>query len=185
MHSDVSTKVKKHFTKHLSFSYSLRLARLIDCANADPQQEVLNNRGHGLAPCTYEATGRRDRGRMEPRWFSIRHTESIQIDYSQLQYAVADPESLGENNACRTFPLMSPRPPSPNGLKVCHFQRASIDQRAIVIAIVIVCLSVCHSCDPHFHASRYRNILHHTIEGCLQFPGAKFGCHGFMRSPLK
>ena len=31
-----------------------------------------------------EATGRRDHGRIEPRWFSIRHTELIRIDYSQL-----------------------------------------------------------------------------------------------------
>ena len=39
----------------------------------------------------FEATGRRDNGRIEPRWFSIRHTESIRIDYSQLYAADIKP----------------------------------------------------------------------------------------------
>ena len=39
MHSDVSTKVKKkHFIKHLSFSCSLRLARLIDLCEHRPTE---------------------------------------------------------------------------------------------------------------------------------------------------
>jgi len=80
MYSDVSTKAKKHSIKHRCFSYGLRLARLIDLCEHRPTKEALNNRGHGLAPCTFEATGRRDHGRIKPRWFSIRNTESILID---------------------------------------------------------------------------------------------------------
>ena len=65
MHSDVSTKVNKNislsiFLNFLSWSEELYA---VQC----------------------EATGRRHHGRIEPRWFLIRHTESI-IPSSTLQH---------------------------------------------------------------------------------------------------
>ena len=63
MHSDVSTKVK-----NISLSIFLNFLSWFE----------------ELYAVQCEATGRRDHGRIEPRWFSIRRTESIRIDYSQL-----------------------------------------------------------------------------------------------------
>jgi len=42
-----------------------------------------------------EVTGRRNHGRIEPRWFSVRHTELIRIDYSQLYTAYSRCPSIG------------------------------------------------------------------------------------------
>ena len=63
---------KKHFIKHLSFSYSLRLARIVDLCG-DPQKEALYNRGHGLAPCTFGTTGRRPRPNQTSLVFEFAH----------------------------------------------------------------------------------------------------------------
>ena len=68
MHSDLSTKVKNiSLSIFLNFLSGSEKLYAVQC----------------------QATGRRDHGRIEPRWFSIRHTESILI---------------GESDSNRLFP---------------------------------------------------------------------------------
>ena len=52
--------------------------------------------------CTFEATGRRDHSRIEPRWFSIRHTKSIGIDSNPLFPVLPD----GEAGSAVSCPLL-------------------------------------------------------------------------------
>ena len=80
MHSDISTKV----TKIISLSIFLNFLSWSE----------------ELYAVQREATGRRDHGRIEPRWFSNRHKESIRIvsPIDSIRFKTIIPSTVFQKN---------------------------------------------------------------------------------------